>query len=44
MRGRDGENFVLTDDTATSYVRDCGGVDVRFVSLPELIRRVANRD
>ena len=36
-----GDNFVVTDDTATSYVRDYSGVAVRFVSLPELIQRVA---
>ena len=42
FRGRypGGDNFVVTSDTETSYVRGCGGgVDVRFVSLPELIRR-----
>ena len=37
----DGDNFVVTDDTATSYVREHSGVAVRFVNLPELIRRVA---
>ena len=37
----DGDNFVVTDDTATSYVRDYRGVAVRFVKLPDLIRRVA---
>ena len=36
----DGDNFVVTDDTATSYFRDYSGVAVRFVNLPELIRRV----
>ncbi|MYD71480.1 MAG: ATP-binding protein [Acidobacteria bacterium] len=39
----DGDNFVVTDDTATSYVRDYGGVAVRFVNLPELMDRVTNR-
>ena len=37
----DGDNFVVTDDTVTSYVRDYRGVAVRFVNLPDLIRRVA---
>lgn len=37
----DGDNFVVTDDTATSYVREHSGVAVRFVNLPELIRRAA---
>ena len=37
----DGDNFVVTGDTATSYVRDYSGVAVRFVNLPELIRRFA---
>jgi len=37
----DGDNFVVADDVDASYVRDYGGVTVRFVSLPELIRRVA---
>ena len=36
----DGDNFVVTDDTVTSYVRDYRGVAVRFVNLPDLIRRV----
>ena len=36
-----GDNFVVTDDTVTSYVRDYRGVAVRFVNLPDLIRRVA---
>ena len=36
-----GDNFVVTDDTDASYVRDYGGVEIRFVDLPELIRRVA---
>ena len=27
----DGDNFVVTDDTVTSYVRNCRGVAVRFV-------------
>ena len=38
----DGDNFVVTDDTVTSYVRDYRGVAVRFVNLPDLIRRVAS--
>lgn len=37
----DGDNFVVADDVDASYVRDYGAVTVRFVSLPELIRRVA---
>ena len=37
----DGDNFVVTYDVVDSYVRDYGAVTVRFVSLPELIRRVA---
>lgn len=37
----DGDNFVVADDVDASYVRDYGWVTVRFVSLPELIRRVA---
>ena len=37
----DGDNFVVADDVVASYVRDFGAVTVRFVSLPELIRRVA---
>lgn len=36
-----GDNLVVTDDTDASYVRDYGGVEIRFVDLPELIRRVA---
>lgn len=36
-----GDNFVVADDVVASYVREYGGVTVRFVSLPELIRRVA---
>ncbi len=40
-----GANFVVTDDTTISHVRDYRGITVRFVSLPELIRRVtAPRD
>ena len=35
-----GENYVVTNDTTTSYVRNTRGVDVRFVSLPELLRRI----
>ena len=34
--------FVVTDDTVTSHVRDYRGVAVRFVNLPDLIRRVAS--
>lgn len=37
----DGDNFVVADDVDASYARDYGAVTVRFVSLPELIRRVA---
>ena len=36
----DGDNFVVTDDTVTSHVRDYSGVAVRFVNLPELLQRV----
>ena len=36
----DGDNFVVADDVDASYVRDYGAVPVRFVNLPELIRRV----
>lgn len=35
-----GSNFVVTADTDRSYARDYRGVSVRFVSLPELIRRL----
>ena len=38
----DGDNFVVADDVDASHVRDYGGVAVRFLSLPELIRRVAS--
>ena len=38
-----GDNFVVTNDTATSHVREYSGVAVRFVNLPELIRRVTDR-
>ncbi|MDE0621294.1 MAG: DUF4143 domain-containing protein [Bryobacterales bacterium] len=37
----DGDNFVVAANVDVSYVRDYGAVTVRFVSLPELIRRVA---
>lgn len=37
----DGDNFVVTNDTATSYVRRYSGVPVRFVNLEDLIGRVA---
>lgn len=37
----DGDNFVVTNDTAASHVRRFGGVSVRFVNLEDLIRRVA---
>jgi len=37
----DGDNFVVADDVDASYVRDYREVTVRFVNLPELIRRVA---
>lgn len=37
----DGDNFVVANDVDVSYVRDYGAVAVRFVSLPELIQRVA---
>jgi len=36
-----GANYVVTADTERSYVRDFPGFSVRFVSLPELIRRLA---
>ena len=36
-----GDNFVVTFDTEASYVRNYRGIDVRFVDLPELIRRAA---
>ena len=35
-----GDNYVVTSDTATSHVGSAGGVEVRFVSLPELVRRI----
>ena len=38
-----GDNFVVTNDTTTSYVRNVRGVDVRFVSLPDLILRLTAR-
>lgn len=37
----DGDNFVVTNDTATSHVRRFGDIPVRFVNLEDLIRRVA---
>ena len=37
----DGDNFVVADDVDASYVREYGAVTVRFVNLPELVRRVA---
>ena len=37
----DGDNFVVAHDVVDSYVRDYGAATVRFVSLPELMRRVA---
>lgn len=36
-----GANYVVTADTERSYVRDFRDVSARFVSLPELIRRLA---
>ena len=36
-----GANYVVTADTERSYVRDCRGLRVRFVSLPDLFRYVA---
>ena len=38
-----GDNFVVTSDTAASYLRSTRGVDVRFVNLPDLIRRLVDR-
>lgn len=37
----DGANYVVTADTERSWVRDFPGFSVRFVSLPDLIRRLA---
>ena len=37
----EGENFVVTSDTAASYVRLDRGVAARFVGLPELMQRLA---
>ena len=34
-------NSLVTSDTERSYVRDFPGGTVRFVSLPELVRRLA---
>ena len=36
-----GDNFVVTSDTARSYVREDRGVRLRFVGLAELVRRLA---
>ena len=36
-----GANYVVTFDAERSYERDFRGLGVRFVSLPELIRRLA---
>ena len=38
-----GDNFVVTNDTTTSYVRNARGVDVRFVNLSDMVRRLVNR-
>ena len=36
----EGANYVVTTDTERSYVRDYGGVSVRFLTLPELMQRL----
>lgn len=41
VRYPEGLNYVVTSDTERSYVRDFPGGAVRFVSLPELVRRLA---
>ena len=37
----DGENFVVASDTERSYQRRDGDLQYRFVSLPDLVRRLA---
>ena len=40
IRALHGANYVVTADTERSYVRDHGGVRVRFLNLPELMQRL----